>query len=155
MWGENQNWLTTFSVSVMHSIPAKSLKPFWVEQKILWQKSKILNFKKFYPAVEAVLQGYEQVDQHNLCLMFSFLLHKIYSKGVPFHARKAFRGSRWSGVVSLGLGYFTHSEKASTTHAVEDLVTATASLDILETKNLVPLAEIAKNCLIKQCNNVS
>jgi len=65
------------------------------------------------------------------------------------------RLSRWSGVVSLGLGHFTHSEKASTTHAVEDLVTATASLDILETKNLVPLAEIAKNCLIKQCNNVS
>jgi len=34
--GKNQNWLTTFSVSVMHSIPAKSVKPLWVEQKILW-----------------------------------------------------------------------------------------------------------------------
>jgi hypothetical protein len=86
--------------------------------------------------------------------MFSFLLHKIYSKGVPFHVRNAFRGTRWSGVVSLDLGYFTPSEKAPTTHSVEDLVTLAASLDILETKNLFPLAEISKNCLKIHYNSV-
>ena len=68
---------------------------------------------------------------------------------------EAFRGTRWSGVGSLGLGYFTPNEKAPTTHLVEDLVAPTASLDILETKNLFPLAEIAKNCLKIHCNSVS
>jgi hypothetical protein len=58
-------------------------------------------------------------------------------------------------VVSLGLGYFSDSEKAPTTNSVEDLVAPTVSLDILETKNLVPLAEIAKNCLERHRNSVS
>jgi hypothetical protein len=58
-------------------------------------------------------------------------------------------------VVILGLGYFTHSEKAPATHSVEDSVALSASLDILETKNLIPLAEIAKNYLKRHCNSMS
>jgi len=38
----------------------------------------------------------------------------------------------WGG--QLGLGCFSHNEKAPATHLVEDFITTIASLDILETK---------------------